>query len=53
MSSGAEPMESARRERLACRLVSTGNWVPFTRSQIRTGRLRPSRSSFTTSAVIS
>ena len=29
MSSGAEPMASARRERLACRLVSTGNWVPL------------------------
>ena len=53
MSSGAEPIESASRERLACRLVSTGNWVPRTRSQMSTGRRRPSRSSFTTSAVIS
>ena len=46
-------MASARRERLACKLVSTGKGVPFTRSQITTGRRRASRSSFTTSAVIS
>jgi hypothetical protein len=46
-------MATARRERLACRLVSTGNDVPFTRSQITTGRRRASRSSFTTRAVIS
>ena len=36
-------MARARRERLACRLVSTGKGVPFTRSQITTGRRRASR----------
>ncbi len=46
-------MARARRERLACRLVSTGNFVPFMRSQISTGRRRASRSSLTTSAVSS
>ena len=51
--SGPEPMASARRERLAWRLVSTGNFVPFMRSQISTGRRLPSRSSLTTSAVSS
>src|SRR5262245_22553725 len=53
MASGFEFMAAARRERLACRLVSTGNAVPLTRSKTMTGRRLASCSSLTTTAVSS
>ena len=53
MASGAAPMAVASRERLACRLVSTGKALPLTFSKRTTGRRRASFSSFTTRAVIS
>src|SRR5689334_6226546 len=46
-------MAAARRLRLACRLVSTGNVVEVTFSKSRTGRRRPSFSSLATRPVIS
>src|SRR5262249_8933928 len=53
MSSGVEPIPSARRARLACRFVRTGNSVPLTFSKSRTGRRLSSFSILTTNAVIS
>src|SRR5262249_57289191 len=53
IASGGQLSATASRERLACTLVSTGNFVPLTCSKRRIGRLCRSFSSLTTSAVIS
>src|SRR5262245_641075 len=53
MSSGAALIPAASRARLACRFVRTGNGVPLTFSNRRTGRRLSSFSILTTNAVIS